>query len=101
MRKGMFDEDMRAVSREVGEDVTVGGRTIKAVVGEIDEGIALELEGYLPATTASFTFRRADLAYVPKAQDKVIYGDKTFRVLVPAQIPHGGVVRLDCGAVQA
>ena len=101
MRKGMFDEDMRAVSRDVGEDVTVGGRTIKAVVGEIDEGIALELAGYLPDTTASFTFRRADLAAVPKAQDKVIYNGKTYRVLIPATIPHGGSVRLDCCAADA
>jgi hypothetical protein len=94
----MFDEDMRAVSREVGEDVTIGGRTVKAVVGEIDEGIAQELAGYLPETTASFTFRRADLAAIPKAQDKLVYGGKTYRVLIPAQIPHGGSVRVDCGA---
>ena len=101
MRRGMFDEDMRAVSREAGEDVTVGGRTVKAIVGEIDEGIAQELAGYLPDTTASFTFRRADLASVPKAQDKVVYNGKTYRVLIPATIPHGGSVRLDCGAESA
>jgi hypothetical protein len=101
MRRAMFDEDMRAVTREAGEDVTIGGRTVKAVVGELEEAIALELAGVLPETTASFTFRRADLAAMPKAQDKLVYGGKTYRVLVPAKVPQGGSVRVECGAETA
>jgi hypothetical protein len=101
MRRGMFDEDMRAVSREVGEDVTIGGRTVKAVVGEIDEAVALELSGYLPNTTASFTFRLADLAAVPKAQDRLVHDGIAYRVLVPSKTPHGGAVVVNCGAESA
>jgi len=101
MRKLMFSEDMAAVLRETGEEVTIAGKAVSAVVGEIDEAIALELDGYLPQTTASFTLRADDLDSVPKSQDKVIYNGRTYRVLVPATIPHGGSVRLDCGAETA
>lgn len=102
MRKAMFDEDMRSVLGEVGEPVAVNGKNLKAVVGEIEEGIAQELAGYLPETTASFTFRRKDLgANLPKAQDKIIYNGTVYRILIPATIPGGGSVRFECGAVTA
>ena len=99
MRPGMFDEDLRIVTREIGEPVTIGQRELVAVVGEIEEGIAQELAGYLPDVTASFTFRAADLnGDVPKAQDKIVYKGKTYRILVPAKSPHGVAIRFECGA---
>jgi hypothetical protein len=102
MRKAMFDEDMKTVMGEVGEPVTVNGKTLKAVVGDIEEGIAQELAGYLPETTASFTFRRSDFKGVlPKAQDKIIYNGTVYRILVPAIVPGGGSVRYECGAATA
>ena len=102
LRAGMFDDDMLAVLDDLGEDVTIGGGVLKAVVGEISEGVSLMLEGYLPDVTASFTFRRTDFnGVLPAAQSTLVYDGITYRVLVPVKTPQGGSIVLECGAETA
>jgi len=93
----MFDEDVRAVQGDLGEDVDWKGGTFEAVVGEISEAAALRLEGYDLDTSVSFTFRRSDFEDgLPSSGDRMIYDGTSYMVGTVEKVPGKGSVVVNC-----
>lgn len=79
---------MRAVQRDLGEEVTWNGKTVEAVVGELSEGASLQLEGYDPDTAVAFTFRRSDFkASIPVAGQRMGYDGISYMVGSISKLP--------------
>ena len=97
IRRKMFDEDMKVVQSDLGEDVDWNGGTYAAVVGDLSEGAELELAGYDPDTSLSFTFRRADFKEgLPASGDRMIYDGTSYMVGSVTKHPGGGSIAVNC-----
>lgn len=97
LRRKMFDEDMRAVQRDLGEVVGWNGKNYDAVVGDLSEGAALQLEGYELETSLSFTFRRSDFkAGLPATGQRVVYDGTSYMIGTVEKVPQGGAVVVNC-----
>jgi len=93
----MMDNDMRAVQGDLGEDVDWKGKTYEAIVGELSEGAALQLEGYDPDTSLALTFRRSDFdGDLPKPGDRMIYDDMSYMVDSVSKLPGKASIAANC-----
>jgi len=93
----MFDEDIRAVHGDLAEEVDWNGKTYEAVVGDLSEGAALQLEGYDLDTSLSFTFRRSKFAAgLPASGDRMIYDGTSYMVGTVTKHPGGGSFTANC-----
>ncbi|HKL22504.1 MAG TPA: hypothetical protein VJ904_11910 [Tichowtungia sp.] len=84
----MMDNDMRAVQRELGEDVDWNGKTYEGIPGEVSEGAALRMEGYDPDTSIAITFRRSDFKNgLPASGDRMITDGTSYMVDSKTKLP--------------
>ncbi len=88
--------DFRRIHGELPAQVSLGGQTLDALVGENDLAETLEAGGFLPERSLTVKLLKADLKAQPQPGQKLTCDGRNYRISSVSSKPSLPFINLEC-----